>query len=345
MRSFFHAAMLIAAFAPTATAAQWTAAPTGTGAEFRGIHAAGEAVWAAGAGGTFARSTDGGMSWTTDSIAGAGQLFLVDVHAIDASTAYILGTHFEGGLARIYKTVDGGATWMLQLELDDAGTFFDGLAFWDERAGIAFGDPVGGGLAVVVTTDGGQNWRRVPDTALPPPLPGEAGFAASGTAVTTAGPGSAWIGTGGGATARVYATHDRGATWSVADTPLPARATAGIFGIGFRDGRNGIAVGGDYQQPTADAPNVLVSADGGATWSLAGATRPAGVRYGVTVVPGTTVVMAVGPSGSGFSRDFGRSWTPIDTVHVNTVFFTSPESGWAAGPDGRILRWTGAPLR
>jgi len=344
MRSLLHAAF-IAAFAPTAAAAQWTAIPSGTDAEFRGLHAAGQAVWAAGARGTFARSTDGGRSWNADTIPGATALFLVDVHAVDASAAYILGTHFDGGLSRIYKTADGGASWTLQLEVDEPGTFFDGLAFWDDRAGIAFGDPVGGSLVIVVTTDGGETWRPVPASALPEPLAGEAGFAASGSAVTTAAPGSAWIGTGGGATARVYATHDRGTTWSVADTPLPALPTAGIFGIGFGDRGNGIAVGGDYQQPTADAPNVLVSSDSGGSWTLAAASRPAGVRYGVTVVPGSTVAVAVGPSGSGFSRDFGATWTPIDTVHVNTVYFDAPESGWAAGPDGRLLRWTGPPLR
>src|SRR5690606_40744263 len=127
---------------------------------------------------------------------------------------------------------------------------------------------------------GGRPWGVVAAGSIPPALEGEAGFAASGTAVVTQPGGLAWIGTGGGSVARVYRTADYGATWEAAETPLAGGGTAGIFGVAFRDSLNGVAVGGDYQQRTAATLNVLRTRDGGRTWELVGASAPAGVRYG-----------------------------------------------------------------
>ncbi|NIP79443.1 MAG: oxidoreductase, partial [Gemmatimonadetes bacterium] len=100
-------------------------------------------------------------------------------------------------------------------------------------------------------------------------LDGEAGFAASGTAIAVAGDRHAWIGTGAGPRARVYRTADAGKSWDAVDTPLPAGPTAGIFGVAFRDTLNGVAVGGDYTDTTSAALNVLRTRDGGRSWELA----------------------------------------------------------------------------
>lgn len=313
-----------------------------TGGEFRGLSAAGAGVvWAGGRGGVFASSADGGTTWRADTIPGAEGLFLIDSHAVDGRTAYLLGTDFDGGMARIYRTDDAGASWRVQFTDSAPGTFFDGMAFWDERHGVAFGDPVAGSFVIVTTRDGGASWSRVPPEAVPEPLPGEAGFAASGTAIAVYGDGHAWFGTGGGDRARVFRTEDGGTTWAAHDTPLRGGRTAGIFGLTFWDRDNGIAVGGDHAQPNEASPNVLRTTDGGRTWRLIAASSPAGVRYGVVHIPGTPgpALLAVGPSGRGHSSDAGRTWTVIDTLAHNTV--AAAPSGalvWTAGPRGRIGR-------
>src|SRR5690606_26959443 len=78
-------------------------------------------------------------------------------------------------------------------------------------------------------------------------------------------------------------------------------------------------------------------------WALVGTSAPAGVRYGAVYVPGahTPVLVAVGPSGSGYSLDDGATWTLISDVGYNTVSFAAPNAGWAAGTEGRIARWRG----
>ncbi len=335
------AALLLAAMGACAEFGEPVSQDSGTNAEFRGLSAASETVvWASGRDGTFARTVDGGDSWTADTVAGAAELFFIDVHAVDENTAYLLGTHFEGGLARIYKTQDGGSSWTVQYSDSAAGVFFDGMAFWDGENGVAFSDPVDGSFLIVTTHDG-ETWHRVPPESIAPPLPGEAGFAASGTAIATYGSDHAWFGTGGGSVARVYRTADRGRTWSAAETPIPGSSTSGIFGISFADEMNGVAVGGDYTKRQEPSENVIRTSDGGLTWTVAGSSLPAGVRYGATYVPGTAgrALLAAGPSGWGYSRDRGATWTAIDTLGYNALA-AAPSGGtaWVAGVEGRITR-------
>lgn len=314
---------------------------TGSTAEFRGLYAASaRVVWASGRNGAYARTGDGGATWRADTLPGATGLFLVDVHVFGAGEACVLATSFDGGLARIYHTGDDGATWQTAYEDTRPEVFFDGMAFWDESTGVAFGDPVDGVFVIVRSTDGCRSWSRVPVGALPPPLEGEAGFAASGTALAVAGDSAGWIGTGGGAAARVLRSADRGATWTAHETPLRGGPTAGIFGVAFRDRLHGVAVGGDYQQRTAESPNVLRTDDGGVTWRLVSASAPAGVRYGVSYVPGMAVptLVATGPSGFGVSHDEGSTWVALDTVSVNTVAAAGPRAVWVGGVDGRIWK-------
>ena len=341
---------LLTAVAPAVpAAAQWLPQRSGTTAELRALVAVSARVaWAGGKGGVFTRTVDGGASWRADTVPGATGLFFIGVAAVDADTAWLAGTSFADSIpdARVYRTVDGGRSWTLQWRSTRPGIFLDGIRCWDTRRAVAFGDALDGRLLLLVTADGGASWRT--PASAPPALAGEAGFAASGTALAVIGGaasrGRAWVGTGGGARARVYRTEDGGWSWLAAATPLPAGRTSGIFGVAFGDAEHGVAVGGEYTHPrAASGSNVVSTSDGGRTWRVMGEAKPAGVRYGVAWAHGTgPAVVAVGPSGSGYSIDGGRTWTPVDTVAYNTVAFAGGAAGWAAGPHGRIARWIGS---
>lgn len=329
--------MALALLGTAPLAAQEIVLVPGFTQEFRGISSRGDEMWASGRGGVFARSLDGGTSWKAGSIPGAEGLFLVDIEVLGRDTACVLATSFDGGLGRAYRTTDGGRSWSVTFELAHPDAFLDAMAFWDGRAGVAFGDQVEGAFLVLRTGDGCQTWTRVPADALPVPLAGEAGFAASGTSIATAGSHHAWIGTGGGSAARVLRTADRGGSWTAAITPMPAGAATGIFGIAFRDTLVGMAVGGNYQEPTGDAATVLTTVDGGRSWTLAAPAAPAGVRFGATVLADLDLFVAAGPSGLGYSRDRGLSWTTVDTL---AAFALHAGGGrvWASGPSGWIAR-------
>ena len=310
-------------------------------------------AWASGTGGTVLRTTDGGRTWRASVVPGADTLDFRDVHAFGPDTAVVMAT-----AGRIYRTTNGGRRWTLAYSNTRPGIFLDAIEFWDARRGIAFGDPMpdrDGRFLVLVTGDGGATWREVPAPGLPPSLDGEAAFAASGTALAVRAPRLAWFATGGGATARVFRSADGGATWTVAETPVPAGGAArGIFSLAFSSAASGVVVGGDYQQPNEARDNVAVTRDGGRSWSLphpagdAGADaegrRLSGYRSAVAYVPGAaarTRLVAVGTSGTDVSEDGGLHWARVDSVAYNAVAFASgrPAVGWAVGPEGRIARW------
>ncbi|HEV2130978.1 MAG TPA: hypothetical protein VGR27_07745 [Longimicrobiaceae bacterium] len=319
----------------------WHPQESGTTASLRGLSVVSrEVAWASGSGGTFARTTDGGATWQADTVPGASALDFRDVHAVDARTTYLLSAG-EGERSRIYKTSDGGRSWRLQYTNPHPEGFFDGFAFWDAENGIAYSDPVEGRFLLITTSDGGASWHEIPRESLPPALPGEAGFAASGTGIVVQGD-HVWFGTGGGAVARIFRSTDRGRTWTAAETPLRAgAASSGIFSLAFWDARNGVAVGGDYTERAEARQNVARTMDGGRTWTRIEGAPPRGYRSGVAFIPGSPgpALVAVGTSGSDYSPDGGRSWLPIDTLAYNSVDFAAPNAGWAVGPGGRIARY------
>ncbi|NBC16176.1 MAG: hypothetical protein GVY18_02540 [Bacteroidetes bacterium] len=312
---------------------------TGTDVLFVGISPVDtQTVWLSGTEGTVARTADGGTTWTVLTVPGADSLQFRDVHAVDATTAYVLSIG-SGAASRIYKTTDGGGTWTLQFQNEVPDAFYDCMGFWNATHGIAFSDAVDGAFPVIVTRDGGATWTRVPAEALPAALPGEGSFAASGTCLTTHGDSTAWFGTGASTTARVFKTTDRGQTWTVAETPLVSDSASGIASLTFRDARHGVALGGDIAAPEAYSDNVALTTDGGQTWTLAGRPEMPGAIYGSAYVPDVTpaTLVAVGPGGMDLSTDDGQSWRTVDTLTHWSVAFRG-RTGWAVGPEGRVTR-------
>jgi photosystem II stability/assembly factor-like uncharacterized protein len=346
MRLKLHLPALLALCAAHASA-QWTPQQSGTTAEFRGLVALSPTVaWASGTRGRVARTTDGGQTWRIDSVPGADSLDFRDIHALSATRAWAMSAGpAERGQVKIFRTQDG-SSWTKQYETVQTGVFLDALSFWDDRHGIAMSDPVEGRLFVLGTDDGGATWNRLPAEGAPPVLPGEAAFAASGTCLAVQGSSNVWIATGGGARARVFRSTDRGRTWSVADTPVHAGGSAaGIFSIAFSDAQHGVVVGGDYTKPKEPSVNIALTDDGGRTWRSAKGPLPAGYMSGVAIVPETNgrSLVAVGLAGTAQSTDGGESWRMVDTVAYNSVAFASRNDGWAAGPRGRIAKWTPKP--
>ncbi|MFJ7069232.1 WD40/YVTN/BNR-like repeat-containing protein [Streptomyces sp. NPDC101115] len=318
---------------------EWRLTATGTDARFRGLAAVSRSVaWVAGSKGTVLRTTDGGKSWRNVSPAGAGELEFRDVEAFDARRAVVLAIG-EGEASRVYRTEDGGETWTESFRNTDPRAFYDCMTFFDRRHGLAMSDPVDGRYRILSTRDGGRSWEVLPDDGMPDALPGEAGFAASGQCLVSAGPRDVWLATGGGATGRVLHSADRGLTWTATETTIPAGEGAkGVFGLAFRDRRHGIAVGGDYRKDQPSPRAAAVTGDAGRAWT-ASATPPPAYRSGVAWLPHTrSSALAVGPTGTDLTTDGGRTWRTVDAGSYDTVDCTLDGACWASGEKGRIAR-------
>jgi photosystem II stability/assembly factor-like uncharacterized protein len=284
------------------------------------------------------RTTNGGKTWQTAKVPGADSLDFRDVEAFDARVAFLLSIG-AGPYSRIYKTIDGGASWTQQYIAQDPRTFLDEFAFWDSMNGIAVGDAIDKHLFILRTSDGGQHWERIPPSAIPEALPGEGAFAASGSGITVQGRRNVWIGSGVH-TARVYRSMNAGNTWSVAATPiLHDTESSGVFSVAFFDASKGIVVGGDYQKEGEIRKNAALTNDGGLSWKLVGKNPPTGFRSAVLYVT-KDLLITVGPSGSDLSKDGGRSWKQIDVVGYHAVSRARMGSAiWAVGERGRISRF------
>jgi dipeptidyl-peptidase-4 len=319
--------------------AAWQAQASGVTSRLRGVSAVSPTVaWASGANGTVLRTTDGGQRWEARPVPSGEQLDFRDVDAMSDRLAYALSIG-TGESSRIYKTSDGGAHWDLQFANTDPKVFLDAMAFWDADRGIAFSDSVDGRFVILTTGNGGRSWERVSADRLPPALPGEGAFAASGTNVALFGRDRAWIGT---TASRVLRSSDGGRSWTVAATPLATGQATGIFSIAFRDAGHGVVVGGDYRKESEAVDNAAVSTDGGATWSLVRDRSLSGFRSVVAWLPRTTgAVLALGPSGADWSSDEGRTWTRLGAEGFDTLSVAPGGSvAWAAGPGGRIAKLT-----
>jgi photosystem II stability/assembly factor-like uncharacterized protein len=315
---------------------RWEPQTSGVTARLRGVSAVNERVaWASGARGTVLRTGDGGASWMPLVVPDAASLDFRDVDAIDPVTAYVLSIG-PGPASRIYKTTDAGASWQLQFTNEDPKGFLDAMAFWDGRRGLVMGDSIDGRFDILRTMDGGGSWARIPGDSLPPALPNEGAFAGSGTNVAVLPGGHAWIGTGAGPRCRVLHTSDYGATWTIAETPVAASASAGIFSVAFRDPRHGMVTGGDYRKEREAVNNAAFTIDGGLTWTAVPGLG--GFRSAVAHLPGSkTSWTAVGPQGADLSTDDGRTWTAVkgDGYHAFS-FARTGRAGWGVGEGGRI---------
>ena len=140
------------------------------------------------------------------------------IDALNADTAYVV-------TSEIFKTTNRGNTWVMQITNFSTG-FANCIHFFDANNGVATGDPNGGYFEIYTTTNGGDNWVRVPSSNIPAPLPGEMGIVSSFAAYNN----TFWFATFGAATGqRIIGSTDRGYTWTLLTTlPIPSDITPSL---------------------------------------------------------------------------------------------------------------------
>ena len=326
-------------------------------------------VWAAGAGGTYVVTTDGGSTWKSGTVPGAETLQFRDVQGVSDKVAYLMSIGDNTGDFRIYKTEDGGAHWSIQFKNTTVNAFYDCFAFWTPDRGITHSDSVNGVFPDIRTTNG-KNWHSIA-SKMPPALAGEASFSSSGTCIATQGWQNAWIATGGSSVARILATRDGGDSWNAYDTPLASNPNAGGLSVAFRDPWHGVVGGGDLTSNTS--ARVAASDNGGQSWTLTKKPPIAGAIFCLAYVRGlahnnnwggrdeqedwgnhggrwghehdrsiviTTETQPNFDAGAAaWSPDEGETWFSLPQVSGYwAVAFANPEAGWFVGNNGQILK-------
>jgi len=238
------------------------------------------------------------------------------------------------GNGKLFKTTDGGNNWTKQFTQAN-GAFIDGMYFWTDSVGIAFGDPVAypgtGPFTLIRTTDGGTTWNDISSTL--PSVTAEYGVCLQYDAVGSHFWFSSFSNLDTSAARFLFHSSDRGLTWEKLSVPQ----FFGDFTASFSDTSNGLITG--------NSGKIARTTDGGKTWTYR--------HDGVGILPlkmekGTSNVWIQGyydeNAGNNpvfYSTDFGSTWgrQPRNSpVNVNGFSVTSHNVVWASGYNYLVLR-------
>ncbi|MEZ4818105.1 MAG: oxidoreductase [Flavobacteriaceae bacterium] len=216
--------------------------------------------------------------------------------------------------------------------------FYDAMAFWDDKEGIAMGDPTEDCLSIIVTRDGGNTWTKINCSQLPKTEEGEAAFAASNTNIALYG-NHVWIASGG-KRARVFHSGDRGLTWEVFNTPIiQGKPMTGIYSIRFYDEKVGVVFGGNWEEKSFNEGNKAITYDGGKTWKLIANGEGPGYRSSVAFIPNSKGkgLVAVGSPGISYSSDAGKTWKELSQEGLYAIEFINDSVAFGSGQN-RIVK-------
>ncbi len=289
------------------------------------------------------RTTDGGLTWSDALLPFSPNSWIGNFSPTDGQTTWACG-HSETDGPQIFKTTDGGATWV-QKGTAGLTVWLNQVHFFDQNEGFALGDPDANSLFEInKTTDGGQTWLPI---ANPPAAEtqevaytGVYDFNGDKILVPTSYD-------------RVLYSADRGATWVTYERPDD--------GIGFIWEQMLAADGTVFLSMSnfTDIANVFRRRPSDSTWTTAHESTE-DFFYGLDQVPGTKTI--IGNSRgltdldiwkTKISYDDGATWSTVleDTIPLGFLRFTSPSTGYSVsrgidydnGPT-QIFRYTGSPL-
>ncbi len=216
--------------------------------------------------------------------------------------------------------------------------FLDGVDFWDEKNGMAYGDPTRGQFFLLRTKNGGSGWVFQDGIDLPAPAKGEAGFAASGTGIDCVGDSTVYFGTGMCDSPRVFVSHDRGINWETRYTPMKGGEAFGIYSLSFWNPTEGIIIGGSYLDVEVNDSICWYTPDGGISWI----DRSRGLGGYCSTVQGRAdgkLLIASGKTGTYYSFDKGDHWKILTPDPFYASVLTDTHIAFC-GKDGVVRIYT-----
>ena len=267
-------------------------------------------IVAAGSGGTFLKTTNGGVTWNATCIDPQ-----FNASALWFSTpmrGFVVG--YDGNAGIIHATTDGGSTW--NQPFSNSGFVFYDVSFGDSLHGWAVGHYIYSTWIAVTyrTSNGGTSWSAGP----------------MGTSAYFYGNHFIDATTGWSVGTQILKTTNGGGDWVAQATGL----TDALKAVYFRDALTGWAVG--------NRGTIKATTDGGATWN----SQTSGTAENLYAVDFATAQTgwACGAQGTLLrSTDGGTTWMPQSGEGSETLYgidFMDGRTGWAVGTGGAILGTT-----
>jgi len=239
--------------------------------------------WACGNNVFVIRTSDGGMTWTTQYDANEPIAALNAIHFIDANIGWAVGHHNTDENFILY-TINAGLNWVEQTS-PELNQDLKSVFAIDANNAWAVGSD-GTGNLIINTTDGGTNWN----VQTPPVTTG----ALYSVFFINANVG--WAVGSDGSDYLILKTVDGGANWTTQTSPVTTNVT--LHSVYFVDVNTGWAVGQD-----GAVILILNTIDGGANWlqqtspvvnksflSVAFYDEDLGVAVGIKTINGNIVI-------------------------------------------------------
>lgn len=283
-------------------------------------------------------TTNAGTTWTLKNTGlPTGPLYGID--ALDASKCWV-GT----GAGSIYYTSNGGTSWTLQIAV--AGSFINGIHFFDANTGVYTGDPTGSGQPYQnrYTTNGGTTWTLAPNS----PIAGNEWGVINAWDWTDQQ--HFWLGsanvTPNATSSKIYRTTTGfPGTWlSAVITGVGGSAGLYYQAIAFTDNNNGMT--------GSNGSNLKKTTDGGVTWTTV--SNPAGVTTFAAInmngfKDASNIIRVSLNEVAGYrvfrTTNFGTTWTeeplPVQGTGngLQHMQFINQNLGYAGGGLGSFFRY------
>jgi photosystem II stability/assembly factor-like uncharacterized protein len=263
-----------------------------------------------------------------------------------------LGWYVNGG-GKIYKTIDGGKTWIEKLS--QPGTFFRTVGFVNEKIGFAgnIGTDYFPGVTdttpLYMTDDGGDTWRAV--SAIDGPMvKGLCAIDVLHTKFINSGvlDSRTVIHAGGrvGGPAFLLRSLDGGKTWKSQNLSAHTKM---ILDVKFFDENRGFIMGASDTDTEKSNALIIATQDGGATWKkVYQSTRPFEITWKAsfpTRDTGYVTIQNYNPDKTISQRyvakttDGGATWNEIPLVNDHAVRqfgvgFADEKIGWVGTTTG-----------
>lgn len=274
------------------------------------------------------------------------------------STGYTVSSLYNGSTFNIYKTTDGGVTWVAQNSGYTAMRFMSIYIFSPDTVLIS-----GNGGIIVKTTNGGSTWATMPTGVTDQLWSLEftddlTGYCAgsSGRILRTSDGGSSWSSLNSGVQNQLYClkflndsvgyvcgsgivlkTTDGGTSWVNMNFPAIPPFDE-LRQMAFTDPLTVYVI--------ADIGRIRKTTDGGASWTML-TTGTTDALFGIDFVSAATAY-ACGDHGTIIkTTNAGQSWSPQGSGLNEILYgidFTSTDTGYVCSWSGKILKTTNGGL-
>src|SRR4030095_619771 len=240
-----------------------------------------------------------------------------------------------GGNAKVWKTVNGGANWVVAVATGGTGGFINGIRFTrpDQKFGIIMSDPpggLGGPYFVYKTNNGGLNWITQMAPGVVP-----TSYGSVGTAFITD---SLFYGFGLASQSKIVMTTNGGASWGTQSFSLGAND---IYAVDCGPNKTCLTASSN------SLPNII-------RFNASGQMSAINIGPGLTGFPyfcwvyGTESIYLAGTTGAlgcvKKSSNTGSNWSQMTTsaiqgiIGVDLYYTDSTVCAYALAQDGTFLK-------